>query len=121
MSTWSSIFRRATGPDRRGWVRLVEPAGRLPTSEIERLAAGRLARDSSVAFDVLAAHVAAEIYRRALQRGGWVVDLGLVGSSVFVPDVVRELEAAAGVLWTIGPGDAAARHPGRGAMPGVRT
>jgi len=36
-----------------------------------------------------------------LCKGAWVLDIGLFGSKLFVPDVIGEIEARNGTLWQI--------------------
>jgi hypothetical protein len=49
----------------------------------------------------LAEQLAESLYRDELRHGGWAVDLGLLGSNVFVADALQELQAGDGGLWTI--------------------
>jgi hypothetical protein len=49
----------------------------------------------------LVERVASELYNEELRHGAWVLDIGLFGSSLFVPDVVSEIEARNGTLWRI--------------------
>jgi hypothetical protein len=45
--------------------------------------------------------LAESLYRHELRYGGWAVDVGLLGSSVFVADALQELQAGDGDLWKI--------------------
>ena len=41
------------------------------------------------------------LYRKELRDGGWLLDLGLFGSGLFVADAKRELRAGRDVIWEI--------------------
>ena len=83
-------------------VRLAEEAPRRPVTPVERLAVGWLAREGAMRFDLLAKQVAFQLYLDELGIGPWMLDLGLFGRDLFLPDVACELEAGDGILWTIG-------------------
>jgi hypothetical protein len=53
----------------------------------------------------LVQRVARTLYVDALGQGAWTVDIGVFGSEVFVPEVVRGLEEGDGTLWEIAPAD----------------
>lgn len=61
----------------------------------------KLKREGKIPFRVLVERVARDLYLDELRRGAWVVDIGLFGEALFVPEVVRELQAADGILWDI--------------------
>lgn len=86
---------------RAGRVRLLEAGQRSPLTAVERLAVSALRHEGAMPLLLLAERVAQDLYRDALRHGAWVLDIGLFGRDIFVPDVVRELEAASGVLWEI--------------------
>jgi hypothetical protein len=50
---------------------------------------------------LLVERVVAELYDEELHYGAWILDIGLLGKRLFVPDVVREVEAGKGILWKI--------------------
>lgn len=83
-------------------VRLIANPAR-PATRIERASLAVLSESSEASFEALVARVAAELYREEIRRGAWAVDLGLLGSRLFVPDVVRSLDRYNGVLWEILP------------------
>lgn len=72
-----------------------------PTTLEERLIVEALAGPGRLRVDALVPLVAAVLYREELRHGGSAADLGLFGARVFVPDVLRALEAGNGRLWTI--------------------
>lgn len=88
-------------------VRLAERATRPPATPVERLAVATLRREGALPIDRLVQQVASELYCEAVRNGAWIVDLGLFGSVLFVPDVARELEAGHGILWEIETGEGA--------------
>ena len=82
-------------------VRLSEPALRQPATRVERLVVSMLKQEGIVAFDLLVARVAHDLYRDTLLNVGWVVDLGLFGSDLFRSEAASELEVGNGLLWQI--------------------
>ena len=84
-------------------MRLHEQPARPAITRVERAALEILRETGEAPFDALVAHVAAELYREEIRHGAWAVDLGLLGSRLFVPDVVRSLDRYNGVLWEIVP------------------
>jgi len=83
-------------------VRLIENPDR-PTTRVERASLAVLSETGEAPFDTLVGRVAAELYREEIRGGAWAVDLGLLGSRLFIPDVVRSLDRHNGVLWEIVP------------------
>ncbi len=81
-------------------VRLIKNPAR-PTTRIERASLAVLSETGETSFDALVARVAAELYREEIRRGAWAVDLGLLGSRLFVTDVVRSLDRYNGLLWEL--------------------
>ncbi len=88
-------------PNRNLIVRLIEPLPRPIITPIERLAVSSLKQEGAIPFQLLVEHVAFDLYREELRNGAWVLDIGLFGSRLFAPDVVREIEAGNGILWEI--------------------
>ena len=82
-------------------VRLIEPHSGAPVSPVERLAVTMLKRERAIPFHLLVERVASELYHEELRNGAWVLDIGLFGSSLFVPDVAGEIKARDGALWQI--------------------
>jgi hypothetical protein len=74
---------------------------RSPSTPMERRVLGALEHQRQLALDVLVDRVAADLYRDELRRGGWVADIGFMGSALFRADVQRALDGATGALWTI--------------------
>jgi len=83
-------------------VRLIANPAR-PATRIERASLAVLSESGETSFDALVARVADELYREEIRHGAGAVDLGLFGSRLFVPDVLRSLDRYNGVLWEIVP------------------
>jgi hypothetical protein len=81
-------------------VRLIEPLSRPFSTPIERLAISTL-KLGAVPLYLLVERVAADLYVEEIRNGAWVLDIGLFGSDLFVPDVAREIEAGNGTFWQI--------------------
>ncbi len=92
---------RSLSPDPR--VRLLEPPRRSPLTLAEHLALLTLLRRSQMPLSSLVTRVAEELYRDAVRHGGWAADIGVVSSALFLPDAMRAVEDADGVLWTMSP------------------
>ena len=82
-------------------VRLRNPAPRPPATDVESFAVDLLAKEA-MTFGELVSRVAALLYRKELRAGAWAVDIGLFGSSLFIADALRGLEAGSGELWEVG-------------------
>ena len=82
-------------------VRPIEPPGRPIATPIERLTVSSLRREGVIPLQLLVERVADELYHEELRKGAWVLDIGLFGSKLFVPDVIGEIEARNGTLWQI--------------------
>ena len=82
--------------------------GATPATPEERLIADTLAGAERIDVDAVVDAVSASLYRQELQDGGSAAELSLLGSRVFVPDVLRALEAGDGRLWILSAGRPAA-------------
>lgn len=83
-------------------VRLLEAAIRRPATAVESVVVNLLSRADETPVENLVALVADAFYRDELRMGAWAIDLGLFGSSLFVSEARRALEAGDGELWEIG-------------------
>ena len=81
--------------------RLLPAAGAAPATPEEQLIVEALASAGPVPVDALVAAVSNALYRDELSEGGNDADLSLLGAGVFMPDVLRALEAGDGRLWTL--------------------
>ena len=82
-------------------VRLLQPGSRPPVTPIEQAMVSALKHEVEMDFGTLVERVASELYLKEIRSGAWMLDLGLFGSGLFIPDVVRELQAGNGTLWEI--------------------
>ena len=76
-------------------------SNRSPQTPVEQIAAAMLSSKDLIPLGELAEQLAESLYREELRYGGWTVDVGLLGSSMFVADAVQELRAGDGDLWKI--------------------
>ena len=82
-------------------VQLIEPVSSPVASPIERAAVANLKQQGALPLDLLVQRVAAQLYRDELRNGAAAVDIGLLGSDLFVPEVMGEIQARNGSLWRI--------------------
>lgn len=82
------------------------PFHRPARTRAEQIAVTVLVREEQVPLTELATLLAEALYRDELRNGGWVADLGLLGSSAFVGDALHEIKAGDGCLWNIVRSDA---------------
>jgi hypothetical protein len=82
-------------------VRLRENAAGSPLTRVEGATLEILKESGETRLDLLAGRVASELYHEELRNGAWAVDLGLLGSGLFIPAVMRSLKAYNGILWQI--------------------
>jgi hypothetical protein len=87
--------------NRDAMVQLIEPVSSQIASPIERAAIENLKQQSPLSLDQLVQRVAAQLYRDELRHGAAAVDIGLLGSEIFVPEVMGEIQARNGSLWRI--------------------
>lgn len=81
-------------------IRLLE-ASRPPVTRMERLVVETLKREGRISLKQLVAHVARELYSDEVRNAAWVLDIGLFGPDLFVPNVAAELKSGNGSLWKI--------------------
>ena len=82
-------------------MRLIKPARRVPATEVEVFVVAMLERETEMPFGELVTQVAECLYRKELRGGGWLLDLGLFGSRLFVADAKRALAGGIGKLWSL--------------------
>lgn len=82
-------------------VRLLDPPSRLPRTPLEKLAVTTLKKQGPTPFPTLVERVARDIYHDEIRNGASVVDIGLFGPDLFVPEVIPGLKAGDGILWKI--------------------
>jgi hypothetical protein len=103
MELISKIFRgkRQGGPSMTNRKVRLSNLKRSPRTQVERIAAAMLSHNQQIPLSELAEQLAESLYRDELRHGGWAVDVGLLGSSVFVADILQQLQAGDGDLWKI--------------------
>jgi hypothetical protein len=79
----------------------LEQHSQEPLTSVERLAVAELKENGAQPLARLVERVASELYREELRNGATTLDIGLFGSSLFVSEVVGELDARNGSLWRI--------------------
>lgn len=82
-------------------MRLIDRPPRSPVSDVEAFVISLLAKENELPYGEVISRLAESLYRTELRSGGSSVDIGLFGSSLFVPDARRALEAGKGQLWSI--------------------
>ena len=103
------VVRRAVGPHGTGRphpddpreVRLITSDGAETAALEDRLIVDALAGLGCLPIGTLVDHVAVAVYQETLRQDGSVADVGLFGSRIFVPDILRVLEAGNGHRWAI--------------------
>jgi len=83
-------------------VRLLQITNRRSETDAESIVVNLLARAGEIPLEVLLAHLAEALYEQEVRGGARVMDLGLLGSGLFVAEARRTLEAGDGELWQIG-------------------
>jgi hypothetical protein len=74
---------------------------RSARTPLEGNAAAVLSHNQQIPLGELAEQLAESLYRDELRHGGWAVDIGLLGSRLFVADALQQLQAGDGDLWKI--------------------
>jgi hypothetical protein len=82
-------------------VRLLPGALAAATTAEEALVLAILAPTGRLPVDALVGAAATAFYDEELRQGGSDAELSLLGSDVFVPEVVRTLQAGDDRLWTL--------------------
>jgi hypothetical protein len=77
------------------------PLPEEPDTAVERLAVAMLRRENAIPFRSLVNRIAGELYQNEIAHGGWVVDLGVIGGTLFVPEVSQKIHAGNGKFWQI--------------------
>ena len=90
--------RRETGLK----VRLRQSTNRRRATAAESVVVEALSHAEEMPLETLVALVAEALYHEELRGGAWVMDLGLLGSGLFVAEARRTLQAGDGELWDIG-------------------
>jgi hypothetical protein len=86
-------------------VRPLERPAREAETPAERFVVSLLAKEGPLPFTGVTERLARWLYAEALRRSGWVTDIGIFGSTLFHAEAARALEAGAGSLWLVEPGE----------------
>ena len=101
MITYSPKKRAIAGGVPRELIVRLEHCSRGPSTPVERLVLAILRDEGAIPLPVLVERVANALFQDELAGGAWVLDLGMLGSTLFVPDATAGIQAANGVLWQI--------------------
>ena len=70
-------------------------------TDVESFVVALLTKEKELAYEELLSRVAEFLYRKELRAGAWAVDIGLFGSSLFIPEAERILREAKDELWEL--------------------
>lgn len=76
--------------------------GYQPHGQIQRHLYAALA-NGPLPLDILVDQVAERLLHRELRRGGWAVDIGVLGSDAYKPEIVNMVRALNGLTLRIEP------------------
>ena len=108
MSRWfshrySSVLAVAE-KDFRAEQQLVYPVKTLSgrgRTETEKFILHLLDRSGPIGYEDLVSRLSSFLYQQEVKIGGWALDIGVFGASLFVSEARRELESGKGILWEI--------------------
>jgi hypothetical protein len=102
------ILQNACGVQRTGESLITEKAkvylgtsDHCPQTRVEEIVVSMLSTKQQIPLSELAEQLAEALYRDELRNGGWVADLGLLGSGAFVADALHEINTGDGRLWNV--------------------
>ena len=84
-------------------VRRAQVTPELAKMDAQRFVVDLLAATQAMDYEDLVSRLALFLYRKELTIGGWALDLGVLGRSLFVSEARHELELGKGILWEIVP------------------
>jgi hypothetical protein len=73
----------------------------LGRTETEKFILHLLDRSGAIGYEDLVSRLSSFLYQREVKIGGWALDIGVFGASLFVSEARRELESGKGILWEI--------------------
>jgi hypothetical protein len=91
----------STDPEERKIIYRIMPPARPAKSEREKFVLQLLQRNEPLDCHELISRLSSLLYQREVKIGGWALDLGIFGASLFVSEARRELELGKGILWEI--------------------
>ena len=99
----SSVLSMTKKNDAAGW-KLVYPVknvSRPARTETEKFVLQLLEESGPIGYDDLVSRLSSFLYKQEVKIGGWALDIGVFGASLFVSEARRELELGKGILWEI--------------------
>ena len=109
MSRWfshrdSSVLAVAEKQPRaeRQLVYAVKGVSSLARTETEKFVLQLLDASGAISYEELVSRLSFFLYQREVKIGGWALDIGVFGASLFVSEARRELESGKAILWEIG-------------------
>jgi hypothetical protein len=72
-----------------------------PTTLVDRQIVAVLEQETPIPLHLLVQRVADELYREELDDGAWVLELGMFGSTLFIPEVFNAIKSGDGIFWQI--------------------
>jgi hypothetical protein len=99
----SSVVRMAEkkAPAEEKFVYSIKPTSRPARTETERFVLQLLDARNAIAYNELLSRLSSFLYKQELKIGGWALDIGVFGASLFVSEACRELELGKQILWDI--------------------
>lgn len=79
----------------------IKAVSRPARMETEKFVLQLLADSGAVGYDDVVARLSAFLYKQEVKIGGWALDIGVFGASLFVSEARRELESGKGIFWEI--------------------
>jgi hypothetical protein len=79
-------------------VKILSGRGR---TETEKFILHLLDRSGAIGYEALVWRLSSFLYQREAKIGGWALDIGVFGASLFVSEARREVESGKGILWEI--------------------
>jgi hypothetical protein len=89
--------------DAAGWklVYSVKNVSWPARTETEKFVLQLLEQSGPIGYDDLVSRLSSFLYKQEVKIGGWALDIGVFGASLFVSEARRELELGKGILWEI--------------------
>jgi hypothetical protein len=79
----------------------ITPATRSAKTKTERIVLQLLDESGAMDYGDLVSQLSSFLYTQEVKIGGWALDLGIFGASLFVSEARHELELGNGILWEI--------------------
>jgi hypothetical protein len=98
----SSVLSMAEKNDAAEW-KLVYPVKNVSRArtETEKFVLQLLEESGPIGYNDLVSRLSSFLYKQEVKIGGWALDIGVFGASLFVSEARRELELGKRILWEI--------------------